>query len=123
MDERTQLQKQMGKYLRNARHRVHLTQEQLAEMIGVSTSYYANIESGRKGMHPETLKKLSEILHVSVDCIIYGDCLDDRQIYNITAMLRGRSEAFLDLVIRLIAFLLQEDKLRQEDAGREEVLL
>ena len=123
MDKRTQFQKQMGKYLRSARNRANLTQEQLAEMIGVSTSYYANIESGRKGMHPETLKKLSEILRVSVDSIIFGDCLDDRQIYDITAMLRGRSEAFLYLMIRLIAFLLQEDKPRQEDTDREEVLL
>ena len=123
MNEHTQLQEEMGRNLRSARLRAHLTQEQLAEMASVSASYYANIENGRKGMYPETLRRLADVLHVSVDGIIYGDCLDDRQICDIMAMLRGRPEAFLDLVARLIVFLLQEDELWQEDADRGEALL
>lgn len=123
MDERIALQEQMGRNLYMARRRAHLTQEQLAEMTGVSASYYANIERGRKGMHPETLRRLADALHISVDSIIYGDRLDRRQICDIVTMLRDQPDSFVNCVAEVIACLLRESRSRQEERGREEVLL
>jgi DNA-binding XRE family transcriptional regulator len=38
----------IGKRIRKARKKQNLTQEQLAEMIGVKSAHISNIESGKK---------------------------------------------------------------------------
>ena len=38
--------KTLGKRIRSERMRIGLTQEEFAEMLNISTSYYARIESG-----------------------------------------------------------------------------
>ena len=46
---KSELQEAIGKNLYQARLNAHMTQEQLAEKAGISTSFYTNIELGHKG--------------------------------------------------------------------------
>ena len=59
--------------LRKIRSDRKMTREQMAEAVGVSTTFYANLESGNKMMSVTTLKKISDALGVSTDSILYED--------------------------------------------------
>ena len=63
----------IGKNLRNIRADRKMTREQMAELVGVSTTFYANLETGNKMMSVTTLKKIADALGVSTDSILYED--------------------------------------------------
>lgn len=60
------LRLKFGRQLRRLRKRRDLTQEQLAEAIGVSVEFLSNIERGINAPSFETLEKLATTLEVSV---------------------------------------------------------
>lgn len=67
--------KAMGQRIRSQREHLNLTREGLAEKIGVSSKFCADIEYGVKGMSISTLFYLSQTLKLSTDYILkgYGD--------------------------------------------------
>ncbi|MBR0599566.1 helix-turn-helix domain-containing protein [Sinanaerobacter chloroacetimidivorans] len=85
--------KAMGKRIRNQREQMRLTREELAEKLGVSSKFCADIEYGVKGMSLSTLLNLSIILNLSVDYILkgYGDQLgirdDDNRVLKESIMI------------------------------------
>lgn len=64
--------KEMGKRIYHRRKFLNLTQEGLAEKMGVSTQMISNLELGKKAIRPENLIKLCETLNVSADFILTG---------------------------------------------------
>ena len=62
--------KQMGKRMRFARQMAELTQEQLAQKIGVSASYLGLIERGARRMNVEMLYDICVQLGVSADVLL-----------------------------------------------------
>ncbi len=60
------------KNLKEARKSCGLTQKQVATALNVVESCYANWEQGRTEPNIESLRKLSEILNISVDELING---------------------------------------------------
>lgn len=64
--------KEVGKRIRRQREHLHLTREGLAEKLGVSSKFCADIEYGMKGMSIHTLYKLSIVLNLSLDYILKG---------------------------------------------------
>lgn len=62
--------KAIGKRVRIRRQIVELTQEQLAEKIGVCTSFVGHIERGTRKLSVETLYALCKVLETSADFII-----------------------------------------------------
>ena len=62
--------KAIGKRVRLRRQIVELTQEQLAEKIGVCTSFVGHIERGTRKLSVETLYALCKVLETSADFII-----------------------------------------------------
>lgn len=62
----------IGKRLRSRREAEGLTQERLAEYADISVQFLADIETGRKGMTVQTLRKLALALHCSCDDLIFG---------------------------------------------------
>ncbi len=59
------IKKSLGLRIRELRKSKKLTQEKLAELIGIGTANISYIETGRFAPSVETLAKLSEILGVS----------------------------------------------------------
>ncbi len=57
----------MGQRIKQARKARHLTQEQLAEVCGLSASFLGHIERGTRKASLETLYALCETLQVSAD--------------------------------------------------------
>ena len=68
--------------------------------MGISTSFYANLERGNKGVSISVLYDLANCLGVSVDYLIYPNQADAR-IRNIETLLRDKPESFIIAVERL----------------------
>lgn len=62
----------MGKRIAQRRKEMRLTQEQLADKMGVSLQTISCIELGKKAVRPENLANLCSQLSVSSDYILYG---------------------------------------------------
>jgi transcriptional regulator with XRE-family HTH domain len=61
------LRNQFGKRLRKIRRNKDLTQEQLAEAIGVTMEFISLMERGQNGPSFDTLQRLAEVLEVKVE--------------------------------------------------------
>ncbi len=54
--------------------KVGLTQEKAANALNIDQSYYARIESGKKGCSVDLFVQLSDLFVVSLDYLILGRC-------------------------------------------------
>ena len=65
--------KDMGMRIRAQRELLGYTREQLAEKLDVSTKFCSDIELGVKGVSIQTLAKLSDLLNLPTDYILFGE--------------------------------------------------
>ncbi len=72
MREKKEINIQIGEQIKAARERARLTQELLAERIGVSPQYVSDVERGVVGVSVATLKRLCIALGASSDQILFG---------------------------------------------------
>lgn len=63
----------IGERIRKQREFLNISKEDIATQLDVSTKFVYDIELGHKGMSLKTLIKLSEILKVSTDYILFGN--------------------------------------------------
>jgi transcriptional regulator with XRE-family HTH domain len=64
--------KEMGQRIMVRRKSLSMTQEELAEKLGVSTQMISNLELGKKAIRPENLAKVCSVLELSADFILTG---------------------------------------------------
>ena len=60
----------LGKAVRAARHRAHLTQEQVAEVIELPPLAYGRLERGLLVPSVQTLVRLSQLLRAPTDVLL-----------------------------------------------------
>lgn len=65
----------MGQRIKNERRKQSLTQEKLAEIIGVTRNHISLIEKGDRAAGIEVLEKISNCFNVSIDYLVKGDQL------------------------------------------------
>lgn len=94
----------MGKRVRKQRQLIGLTQQELAERIGVSTSFVGHVERGTRKASLETLVALSNALGVGVDYLLAGSLQSSPDEGNPS----GAMDPNRRLVIREILSTLQE---------------
>ena len=73
-------QEQIGKFIAKQRKLKELTQEELAGKLGITKNAVSKWERGLCLMDMSLLKPLSEILEVSVNDILAGEIIDDKDI-------------------------------------------
>ena len=71
---------EVGGRVKEARVRKHLSQAQLAEMLGLSSRYISNLETGKQNMSITALAKISDVLEVSADWILRNNTRDALEI-------------------------------------------
>lgn len=49
-----------------------LTQEKVAELVGISAVYYCQIELGNKSPSLETIINIADAMQVSIDALVHG---------------------------------------------------
>lgn len=101
------LQQVIGENLHRSRIAKKMTQEQLAEKAGLSTSFYANVECGNKMVSVVTLRKLADVLGVSTDSLLYidrPDTIADR----VHKLLKNQPEPVALLTEKMVQFCIDE---------------
>ncbi len=78
--------KEIGNRIRKQRELLGYTREYLAEKLEVSTKFCSDIELGHKGMSIETLCKISSILNLSTDYILFGKGDDKTNFHEISTL-------------------------------------
>lgn len=66
------MNQEIGLRVRRLREQRSFSRERLAEEAEISTQFLADIETGRKGMTVQTLRKLSAALHCRADDLVFG---------------------------------------------------
>ena len=92
----------VGTNLKFYRTMRHMTQEELAEKVGVSISFCANIERGKKGVSMFALRDFADALGITVNQLLY-DCNANQQISNIMVLLQDKSTAYLSWLEQVVS--------------------
>lgn len=90
--------KDFGKQVRTLRRRNSLTQEELAEKVGISASFMGHIERGTRVASLETLIALCNVLKASPAQLLSASLSDDIEEHlppELSAEQRGKLSAFL----------------------------
>ncbi len=118
--EKNELQSIVGRNLRRCRANTGLTQEQIAEQAGISTSFYANLERGNRCMSALVLRDLADALGVSADSLLYEDDTNSHT-ENICALLNEQplwfSQAAENLIRALVGSLTSSNILQGQDTS------
>lgn len=82
--------------LKDLRKQAHLTQVELAKILGIVQSSYADWERGKKKPTQENLVKIAQILNVSVDYLIGNSEENSDVLENIELLFRMNSKGSTD---------------------------
>lgn len=91
----------MGLRIYKRRKELKLTQEQLAEKMGVSLQTVSCIELGKKAIRPENLSNLCRILDITADYILNG-IRSESQLSGVNKKLSELNENDLKIIETLI---------------------
>lgn len=91
--DKNELQTIVGRNLQRCRANAGLTQEQVAEQAGISTSFYANLERGNRCMSAPVLRALADTLGVRANSLLYNEDANSH-IENICALLKEQPAWF-----------------------------
>lgn len=106
MKDKNHVQQIIGNTLRNYRLDMKMTQEDLSEKAGISTSFLANLERGTKGMSIYSLRDLCSALGVSTDYLLFEDRADGH-IKNIEMLLRDKPERVIIAAEKMVRLLIE----------------
>ena len=70
----------VGVRIRDARVQRGLSQESVAQMLGISTSHLCNVETGRKKPSFEMILAVAVLLNISLDYLLLGRGLMEKTI-------------------------------------------
>lgn len=96
------LDKEIGLRIRKQRELLGYTREALAEKLDVSPKFCSDIEIGAKGISVETLCKLSKVLLLPTDYILFGktDSSADEELLNLLKLCDKEKSEYLKNIIR-----------------------
>lgn len=70
--EKKEINVEIGQRIKFAREAATLTQDELAELVGLDSKNVSAIERGVSGISISTLKKISSVLSISSDFLLFG---------------------------------------------------
>ena len=98
--------------IRSERKAKRITQEELAEMLGVSPTHVKHMESGHRKPSIEILFNLAKILNLSLDAVVFpkdaSQSQDTREM--IERILDGLDENALQFVLHVLEALCEKER-------------
>lgn len=111
--------------LRQIRENTGFTQEQFAEILGISVSAYKKVESGENQVSLSCLRNLYNELHVSADYVLFGKKQEEDEVWK--AILNCTEADKMLILVRLLVYFTKVKKesfpLREECSKEEEAIL
>ena len=94
----------IGKRIQKIRRAKGFTQQQFAEMIGLSTNYLSDIERGKSKMMLSTFVRITEALQVSADVLLRPDVPEVNGIYRneFSDILVDCTPSEIDSILRIV---------------------
>lgn len=112
--------KVIGEHIKFARKQAGLTQQALAQKVGLSLYHFGHIERGSRPASVEILGRLSVELQCPIEYFLSGalvEVLDDieiesgaDQIDRIVSMMEGCSEPVLDMLAEIVDSVVRYEK-------------
>ena len=99
-------EKGIGQRIRALRKRFGYTQQQMAEMLDLTTEHYRSMENGRRGVTSETLRRLKRIFNVTADYLLDGSC-EENDISLLEALVKGADSAIYPDIVKAVAFVIE----------------
>ena len=97
---------EIGGRIKIQRKSMQISQEVLAELVGVSPHYIYEIERGMKAMSIETLAGISKALCVSTDYILFGSDKPTPSLYDqlekMDSVRKARAESAFEAILPFI---------------------
>lgn len=88
-----------GEYFRTARLELHMTQEQFAEKVGISLSYYKDIERDIAVPSLKVFFQIVTTLNLSIDNIIYKNQTYSKEYETLQVMLTRCNDKQLTVLL------------------------
>lgn len=99
----------LGTRIREARKERGLTQERLAEQVGLSTRHIAKVEKGDVNPSLEVLSTLVKTLGISIDSVFNSDSAEmTEEIQEIASLYRACSEQEQRLILAAVRAMAKE---------------
>ena len=98
---------EIGMRIRAKREEVHWSRDTLAEKLDITPKFCSDIELGVKGFSLKTLCRLSEVLGVTTDYILFGS--NETDYDNIIRMLNKCNDHQLKQIEKLIQVFLETE--------------
>lgn len=104
---KAEIDKHFGKILKTYRKKAKITQEELAEKLGISLKYISRIENGNNGVKTQNLIEYMNILGIPPDTLLgvfmtHPDVKKDMDLYLKIASLSEEEKAFVSSIIDLL---------------------
>ncbi len=71
-DARTKYRKLVGDKIRQNRKKAHLTQEELAELVGIDSKYFGQVERGEETISLDKFIGIAKALKISAGSLLRG---------------------------------------------------
>ncbi len=99
----------LGNAIRRARMEHQLSQEQLAELVGITPTHLKHIESEHRNPSLSVLFDLVSILHISLDSLLIPDENKQHELFQNATLLLGQCNIKqLKIVIALLEAMLKD---------------
>lgn len=102
----------LGKRIREERTHQYTTQEQLAEAVELSAVYIGQIERGERKLSLDTLVKIANVLHVSIESLLRNSLEHNTEMLDneLAAIINGRTHEEKKLVVDTVKAVLSHVK-------------
>lgn len=106
------LLQQIGKRILMRRKQFHLTQEELAELAGITPQTISSAELGKKALRPENIIRICSALEISTDYLLLGKVAepDYSALISKTSHLTPSQYRHMEDIINSFVTALQETK-------------
>ena len=103
----TELYVEIGERLRQQRKKMGMTQEETAELLGISPTYYGEIERGNRKLSIQKVLTVYEKMGLEPTYLLTGEGISGKAMLDIFKGCPKGKEPVLEQVLRCIAMLYQ----------------
>lgn len=101
-----ELAAEMGKRLCERRKQLGMTQEKVAEGVGIAYQQYNKVEKGKSCLGSDSLKRVSKVLNISADYLLTGES-DNTRYQDVLSLMAQMTDRQIELVEQVLRCMLK----------------